>query len=243
MLVLAVDTATEACLAAVGEVDAVGGQIDDSRNAVRLLAARAPVDAKRHGELLAPLISEVLDEAGARPADLGGVVVGLGPGPFTSLRVGVVTGASLADALGVRAVGVCTLDAIAGAVPESAHLVVATDARRKEVYWARYAHGDRMDGPAVERPAVLAQTLATSPEVRVVGSGAALYPELGQYAPGESADTLRYPSAEALLGLGLSALLAAQEPGPLVPLYLRRPDAVPPGAPKAAAHPARAGAQ
>ena len=233
VLLLAVDTATEACLAAVAEVGETGGD-------VRLLAARAPVDAKRHGELLAPLISEVLAEAGARPADLGGVVVGLGPGPFTSLRVGVVTGASLADALGIRAVGVCTLDAIAGAVPAevAGEVVVATDARRREVYWARYVDGQRVQGPAVDRPAVLAEQLNASADLAVVGSGPVLYPELAR-----TAIDIRFPDAAALAGLGLPALRADEAPGPLVPLYLRRPDAVPPGAPKAAASPARAGAR
>lgn len=242
VLVLAVDTATEVCLAAVGELDETGG-------VVRLLASRAPVDARRHGELLAPLIGEVLAEVGARPAELGGIVVGLGPGPFTSLRVGVVTAASLGDVLGVRAVGVCTLDAIAGAVPagspEAAGLLVATDARRREVYWARYAGGVRVAGPSVERPAVLAEQLKAEQlkaeqlgeQPAVAGSGAVLYPELGR-----PLDGVRFPDPLALLRLGVTALLADEAPGPLVPLYLRRPDAVPPGAPKSA-QPERAGAR
>ncbi len=242
MLVLFLDTATEACVAAVCSVEdasAAGGA--SARTAgVTTLASRAPVDARRHGELLAPLIGEVLAEAGCRPADLDAVVVGLGPGPFTSLRVGVVTAASMADALGIPAVGICTLDAIAAARPSRPDpLIVATDARRREVYWARYADGRRVAGPAVERPAVLLEEL--EPGARVVGSGAVLYADVFRSRadisveedaprwpdpPGGIRVALRDPDGE-LLGGGVSA--------PLAPLYLRRPDAVPPGAPKPAA--------
>ena len=250
MLVLALDTATEACVAAVAEVDAAS-----PASQVRVLAVRAPVDAKRHGELLIPLVAAVLAEAGLRPADLDGVVVGLGPGPFTSLRVGIVTAASLADALGRRAVGVCTLDAIAAAVPATSavrDLVVATDARRREVYWARYVDRVRVTGPEVSRPADLAERLDEEGGggAPVVGSGAALYPDLGRRAlvgPGDArsggAEPVRFPDPAALVALGLPALLADAAPGPLAPLYLRRPDAVPPGAPKAADQASRAGAR
>jgi tRNA threonylcarbamoyl adenosine modification protein YeaZ len=231
--VLGLDTATEACVAAVTEVPTDHSTDAPGRAAVRVLAARAPVDAKRHGELLAPLIAEVLGEAGLRPSDLGGVVVGLGPGPFTSLRVGIVTAASLADALGIRAVGVCTLDAVAGLGRPADHVVVATDARRREVYWARYEGGMRRSGPDVQRPAVLAGQLADGDVV--IGSGAVLHPELAAHAPTDADGAVpRFPDAAALVQLGLPALLDAQLPGPLAPLYLRRPDAVPPGPPKQA---------
>jgi tRNA threonylcarbamoyl adenosine modification protein YeaZ len=230
VLVLALDTATEACLAAVCAVPE-----QDTGAGVATLASRAPIDPRRHGELLTPLIADILAEAELRPADLSGVVVGLGPGPFTSLRVGIVTAAALADALGIRAVGVCTLDAIALAqpVPPGATLVVATDARRREVYWARYADGRRIAGPAVSRPAELVAEL--QPGETVVGGGAELYAEV--FGLRADPDAPRTPDPAGLVALGLPALVTADAAPPLAPMYLRRPDAVPPGAPKAATAP------
>ncbi|MGR7023914.1 tRNA (adenosine(37)-N6)-threonylcarbamoyltransferase complex dimerization subunit type 1 TsaB [Geodermatophilus sp. URMC 62] len=203
MLVLALDTATPTLVAGVARRSA-GGDAE-------VLAERAVPSANRHAELLVPAVREALAEAGVALADVDAVVAGLGPGPFTGLRVGVVTAAALADARGVPAVGVCTLDAIG----EGARTVV-TDARRKEVYWAAYdAAGTRVGGPGVARPeeAGLAGPLVGDP--RFAGRlGAEVTP-----AEVTTAGLLR--AAAHLLGDPASA-------GPLVPLYLRRPDAVPP---------------
>jgi tRNA threonylcarbamoyl adenosine modification protein YeaZ len=182
------------------------------------------VDARAHGELLATGIRAVLAELGAVPRDLGAVAVGLGPGPFTGLRVGVVTAAALSDALGVPAYGCCSLDAVDPW--GEGERVVVTDARRKEVYWAEYAADDeRVAGPSVLRPAALAEALA---EVgwtgRVLGDGALASPELFPGVPPEP----RYPSAEGVVLLAARRALSGAPPEPLVPLYLRRPDATPP---------------
>src|SRR3954447_7933769 len=104
-----------------------------------------------------PAVLAVCAEAGATLHDIGAIVVGAGPGPFTGLRVGMVTAGALGDALAVPVHGVCSLDAIAGeAVRDAAAdgpLLVATDARRREVYWAAYdAAGARTAGPYVEAP-------------------------------------------------------------------------------------------
>ena len=177
-------------------------------------AGATVVAANRHGELLAPLIDRVL---GGRPrTDLTGIVVGVGPGPFTGLRVGIVTAKALAHALGIPAYGVCSLDALA-----APGIAVATDARRREVYWAAYdATGTRTDGPHVGSPADAATTLRAAGVTRVAGAGARLYP---QAFDGFEVIDPEHPDARRLLNAPRRDL---------TPLYLRRPDAVPPGPPK-----------
>ena len=129
MLLLAFDTATPAVTVAVHDGD-------------RVLAQETTVDARRHGELLAGHIEKVLAKAGASPADLTAIVAGIGPGPYTGLRAGLVTARVLGGALGIAVHGVCTLDVIAADAAAAAagrEFLVATDARRREVYWARYS--------------------------------------------------------------------------------------------------------
>ena len=82
--------------------------------------------------------------------DLEAIVVGCGPGPFTGLRVGMATAAAYGHALGLPVHGVCSLDAIG--IVAGGNLLVVTDARRREVYWARYRDGVRVEGPAVAAP-------------------------------------------------------------------------------------------
>ena len=208
VLVLALDTATPTLVA---------GLADWSQHGVtEVLAERAVPSGTRHAELLAPAITGVLADAGVTMADLQAVVTGLGPGPFTGLRVGVVTAAALADARGLPVVGVCSLDAIG-----SGARTVITDARRKEIYWAAYDEaGARTDGPAVVRPE-----------------------ELGRAGPfvGDPAFAERLGAEVAAAEVTTAGLLRAaadqladpSSAGPLVPLYLRRPDATPPAAIKA----------
>jgi tRNA threonylcarbamoyl adenosine modification protein YeaZ len=216
VLVLVIDTSSAAVIAALAEVG------DD---ALQIRAERLTVNAKAHGELLAPSIADCLDEAGAKPRDLGAIVAGLGPGPFTGLRVGLVTAAAMADALKVPSYGVCSLDGIAGAIADQPDLLVATDARRKEVYWAAYHGGQRVDGPSVCRPDDLpAASHAT-------GAGATMYADLLTGKGIAVLDEL-YPSAAALARCAAERIRGRAPSEQLVPLYLRRPDAVPPGAAK-----------
>ncbi len=213
MLTLAIDTSTSAIGVAVlaSGHDPVVGVV---------------VDARAHTEHLAPLVRDTLAAAGATPADLTDIAVGTGPGPFTGLRVGMVTALTLGHALGIPVHGVCSLDALAEQAL-AAHdgvdeVLVATDARRKEVYWARYARG--ADGavartePAVDRPAEVAEAVRALP---TVGRGPVLYPDLFPNGLGGLLDV--DPS-----WLGQVALrrIAAGEPMPVEPLYLRRPDAL-----------------
>jgi tRNA threonylcarbamoyladenosine biosynthesis protein TsaB len=213
VLVVGFDTATPAVSVAVHDGE-------------RVVSEAFAADGRRHGELLAPMIAKVLADAGASRADLTAIAVGVGPGPYTGLRVGVVTARVLGAVLGIPVHGVCTLDVIAAAGPRGQEFLVATDARRKEVYWARYdADGARLEGPSVGS----AESIPGAAGLAVAGTGGQLYPE----AFGEVVTPI-YPDARTLCALvagsrdGKAAvpLLAAE------PLYLRRPDAREPGPPK-----------
>ncbi|MGW0575879.1 tRNA (adenosine(37)-N6)-threonylcarbamoyltransferase complex dimerization subunit type 1 TsaB [Streptomyces sp. NPDC002920] len=206
MLLLALDTATPAVTVAL-------------HDGTDVIASSGQVDARRHGELLLPAVDRLLADAG-RPLDaVTAIVVGVGPGPYTGLRVGLMTADTFGLALGVPVHGLCTLDGLAYAADiGSGPFVVATDARRKEVYWATYADSrTRLSEPAVDRPADLAERVAGLP---AVGAGALLYPEVfpNVHAP-------EHVSAAALAALAAERLAAGEElPAPR-PLYLRRPDA------------------
>ncbi len=217
--ILTLDTATPGVTA--GLVDAV--------DRTTVLAERVSLDARAHAERLTPNVLAALADAGLTMADLAAVVVGCGPGPFTGLRVGMASAAAYGHALSIPVHGVCSLDAI-GAHTRGAALVV-TDARRREVYWARYADGVRVAGPGVCAPADL--------------------------APGDAAVVAGSPAHAGLFGLPVcdvtrpdpAGLVAAvrdwdAQPAPLRPLYLRRPDAKPAAGtvgPPVAIEPLRAG--
>lgn len=207
---------------------AVTVALHDGDPASPALAASHQVDARRHGELLLPAVDRVLAEAGRGLGELTGVVVGVGPGPYTGLRVGLVTAEVLGMTLGIPVYGLCTLDGIAYATGGDVDgpFVVATDARRKEVYWARYADArTRVTEPAVDRPADLAEQVAGLP---AAGAGAELYPEVFPDARPPA-----HPPAAALAALAAERLAAGTELLPPRPLYLRRPDAQVPAAYKA----------
>jgi tRNA threonylcarbamoyladenosine biosynthesis protein TsaB len=215
VLVLALDTATPAVTAGVVEVTPDGWVTRGSR---------VTHDARKHGELLVPGALAACADAGVALPEIDAVVVGAGPGPFTGLRVGMVTAAALGDALGVPVHGVCSLDAIAAeARPgwDDGPLLVVTDARRREVYWAAYEGGVRVSGPHVEAPAAL---VARIPELGVVAAAGASAGTTGlPVVPPEA------PGPGGLVARAAEALRAGVRPGPLEPLYLRRPDAVAPG--------------
>ena len=185
-VVLALDTATPAVVAGVLRRGAGG--------AISTLGERIAVDARAHAELLTPNVVAAVAEAGLRMGELTAVVVGCGPGPFTGLRVGMATAAAYGHALGIPVHGVCTLDAIA--VGTDGDVLVITDARRREVYWARYRDAVRVDGPNVSSPADVPNA-----EHRI---------ELAHPTPA---------------GLVEAVTRWGCEPAAVVPLYLRRPDA------------------
>jgi tRNA threonylcarbamoyl adenosine modification protein YeaZ len=200
-IVLALDTATPAVTAGVVR-----------RHDLTILAERVTVDARAHAERLTPNVLAALADAALTMADLDAVVVGCGPGPFTGLRAGMATAAAYGHALGIPVHGVCSLDAIG--VHTTGDTLVVTDARRREVYWARYRDGVRTGGPGVSAPADVdpgsARAVAGSPD------HAALF-DLPRCEP-------VYPTPA-----GLVAAVSdwSDNPAPLVALYLRRPDAKP----------------
>jgi tRNA threonylcarbamoyladenosine biosynthesis protein TsaB len=179
-----------------------------------------------------PMITTIMADAGASRADLTAIAVGVGPGPYTGLRVGLVTARVLGSVLRLPVSGVCSLDVIAASAASAAAaasaspagpFLVATDARRKEVYWARYdAAGRRIAGPHVTQ----ASAIPDAADLPVAGAGGPLYPEAFGELIGPA-----YPDARTLCGLvarpaGQVPLLDPE------PLYLRRPDAREPGPPK-----------
>ena len=179
-----------------------------------VMASGSIPDTRAHAEQLMPLVQQVMADAGLTLAEVDRIAVGVGPGPFTGLRVGVVAAITLGEALGVPVRGVCSLDVLAQqAERSSGDFVVATDARRKEWYWASYdADGRRVHGPFVSSPDAL-------PELTTVG-----------------------PVTENPVELDAGVLAAITDSLPdagLEPLYLRRPDAEVPTARKSTLLPPR----
>ncbi|MGI8868899.1 MAG: tRNA (adenosine(37)-N6)-threonylcarbamoyltransferase complex dimerization subunit type 1 TsaB [Mycobacteriales bacterium] len=216
MLVLVIDTSTPAVTAGVVEIPV-------ARGAVVVRAAHVVVGPRRHGEVLAPSIAAAFRDAGCTAADLTGVVAGVGPGPFTGLRVGLATADAVALAAGIPTYAVCSLDGI-GARTAGDGVLVATDARRREVYWATYTDGARRAGPGVATPAGLAARLGELGVLTMVGPGARAYEDVLGLRLGD----VEYPAVAELAALAAERVRAAAPAEALVPLYLRHPDAVPP---------------
>ena len=170
------------------------------------------IDHGMQGELTAELISEVVTKSGLEISGITDVVVGVGPGPFTGLRVGLVTAAVFAHARSIPIHGICSLDAIA--FDYAKPCVVVTDARRKELYWARY-DGIRTGEPQVSKPEVIA---AQFPDAKFVGPGAQLYPD----SINGNLMELKAGSLAKLFVSGSAQLVSVS------PMYLRKPDAVEP---------------
>ena len=246
MLVFALDTSTPAVTA--GLVSVEEGKIPTT------VARRVTINAKAHCELLTPHVVECCADAQTELSDVDAIVAGTGPGPFTGLRVGLATAAALGDALHIPVYGVCSLDAIAvSAWDEIQHadfaarthqderilaaqqLLVVTDARRREAYWATYSmqgiHANaetdhacewavpaRLDGPSVAKPDDISTML-----VACVAGTRKYWNQI--QCPHVDVE---YPDPAALVTVARDRILTGAETEPLQPLYLRRPDAVPP---------------
>lgn len=240
-MILAIDTST-----ALTSISLADGSV--------VLAQLSHLDARKHAEVLAPMLRDVLAASGASPADVLAVAVGVGPGPYTGLRVGIATARALGAAWDVPVHGLCSLDAIAAAecaMSPTSGFGVASDARRREVYWAWYdADGTRREGPLVGMPADIEVERRSG---RWLGAGAHAHADSFGSVEASLDDELLYPHASwvarrvgALLaadgvvrvaeaplsahgddGAGTSALLLGADLLPPRPLYLRRPDATP----------------
>ena len=222
MLLLAVDTATPAVAVALGEDGRVRGE-------VQLAGGR------RHAEQLAPAIAYVCEQTGVRLEALGALAVGVGPGLFTGLRVGVTTVKVMAQALAVPVVAVSSLDLVAFPLRHARRLVaVVVDARRREVFHARYRPvpggvervSDYTVGPVADVAAALA---GTGDDVVLAGDGVDAH--RSAFAALEHAELagpdFDAPSAAALVELATRRVARDEVVAPhaVTPLYLRESDA------------------
>lgn len=223
MRLLAIDTSTPRLLAGVANLDDASG--DAQLPPVVALSEITDDSTNRHAEVLMPSVQRALADAAVDARELDGVVVGLGPGPFTGLRVGIVTAAAVADACGIPVWGVGSHLAIADG---TAHSLVVTDARRREVYYSTY------DADGVQ------QTIDVAPMTEVVlrgptdGLEVVIHPGVGVYAGQLAAFGVRveeaYPTTESLVRAAVRERLVGGGSTALQPIYLRAPDAAEPRA-------------
>lgn len=225
MLVLAIDTALDACAACLAEVDRAGADVAGVD-----LASRSERLDRGHAERLMGMIAEVMAEGGRDFADLGRIAVTVGPGSFTGIRVGLAAARGLALAAGVPVVGVTTLEALAAAAASGAAgrpILAAIDARRGEVYAQLFAAAPRGLPTPLEAaealPIAAAAAVARRHEAVLTGSGAALLVategvQLAACGPDGA------PPIGVVARLVALALLPERAPGPL---YLRAADAKP----------------
>jgi tRNA threonylcarbamoyladenosine biosynthesis protein TsaB len=229
-VILALETATTACSAALCAADGSA------------VAERVSLDGPAHSQLLLPFVHETLAEAGAGWAGIETIAVGLGPGAFTGLRIGIATARALAQADGRAGLaGVPTLAALALALagaPEAAsgcRLVPLIDGRRREVFAAVF---DRADGGVrqVEDVAVvpadgLAAWLGARGDVVTGGDGAVLYRELLPATARRVAGIVAPTAAMVGRAVACGAPGLVRGPDAVLPIYGRAPDATPrPGA-------------
>jgi tRNA threonylcarbamoyladenosine biosynthesis protein TsaB len=217
MNVLGLDTATAATVAGILRAD---GQCFEARH--------DPEVGERpgHATRLLELVDRVLAAAGLRSGDVDRVAVGIGPGSFTGLRIGIATARGLAQGWDVELVGVSTLRALAAGV-EAPSVAAVIDARRGETFAAAWHDGEEVLAPAALAPEALAGALAAiDPKPLAVGDGAlrfrAILESAGAGVPPDG-DPLHRVSARQVCRLGAEARTAERDA--VLPHYLRVPDA------------------
>jgi len=218
MRVLAIDTALEACSAAV---------LDTERGGI--LASESVAMVRGHAEALMPLVARVMHDATLEFSELDRIAVTVGPGSFTGLRVGVSAARGIAVAAGKPAVGLTTLAALAApyiAIDDMTPLVAAIDARNDQVYMQMVGSGGR--SLIQPRVASLRDAVrdAANARARLVGSAAAMMAAAwpAGVQPPPVVDAARAPIIDWVAHLGAAAAQALSLPKPL---YLRAPDAQP----------------
>jgi tRNA threonylcarbamoyladenosine biosynthesis protein TsaB len=222
MLILAIETATPQVSVAIGGHEGVLGLFEVQRD-------------KHHAETLTPAIEFLCRQAGIDLAEISAIAVGVGPGLFTGMRVGLATGKALAQALRVPMIGISSLDLLAFPLRHADRTIAAViDARKSQVFYACYrpvpGGVQRVDGPQVgDIDDVTADLAARHEDVLCVGDGALRYREA--IAAGSRCDFaeqfLAYPSAGPLATLAHAQALREEwvNPWEIQPLYLRPPDA------------------
>ena len=220
MLILAFDTAMAACSAAVVGTGSAGSQV---------LAERHEARTRGHAEVLVPMIAEVLAEAGVAFTDLDRIAVTTGPGTFTGVRIGVATARGMAVASGLPVVGVTTLEAVAAGARKSGTepgraIASVFDARRDEVYVQCFSHQlEPLTAPQALGYAAAWATIKAHRPI-LAGTGAAL---LDTSSPGHGLGGAEHglpdqPTAAVVAEIAVSRSSTEE---PVVPLYLRAPDA------------------
>lgn len=216
MKLLALETSTESCSVAL----LLGDQ----------LISRSEVAPRRHGQLLLPMCEELLAEAGIGRGSLDAIAVGHGPGAFTGVRLAVAAGQGMALALGIPAIGISSLAALAmQARDDDAAILAITDARMGEIYAGAYARTvDGLVRPLMDDVVVApdALQLPAAPAWQVVGTGWASYAQRITARLGQNprwADGERFPQAEAIARLAMPLAMrgAVSPPEALQPVYLR----------------------
>jgi tRNA threonylcarbamoyladenosine biosynthesis protein TsaB len=228
MLLLGIDTSTRRVGVVLADEHGMLGRVE--------LGATTPDAPPRHAETLAPAIAWCCEQCGVTPAQLSAVAVGIGPGMFTGLRVGVTTAKTLAQTLRIPAIPIPSLDLLAYPLRHAHGLVVATiDARRHELYWAIYrpvpGGVQRESGFELGSPdELVAELQARGGDAIIAGDGALRFPDafahLGRRV--ELAGSAHAsPSLTALAELARARHEREEfcTPNEVLPLYLRRSDA------------------
>ena len=218
-MILGLDTATPATVVAV--LPAAGEPVE-------LRHEPGPGERPGHAAQLLPLARRALEALGATFADVRRIGVGVGPGTFTGLRIGVATARALAQATGAEVAGISTLEALAVEAGDDRAVLAVLDARRGEAYAAAFRDGERLLAPFAVAPEGLA-ALADPRHAPwlAVGDGAVRFRDRLELAAEVPADASALHAVSALAVCRLAREARPVDRDAVLPEYVRRPDVVP----------------